>query len=72
MITPAQRVQMAKWVRELLGPAKAVSWWETPNPLLGGVKPYVMTLMNREESLYEFIKESHEANDMLGLPKDSQ
>ncbi len=35
--------------------AKVDAWWKTPNPMLGGVSPVVMTMMGREQKLYEFV-----------------
>lgn len=62
-ITPTQRLMMAHWVREILGTEKAPIWWQTENPLLGGVKPWHMTLNERTEAkLYRFIENAFENN----------
>lgn len=65
MIKPEQRAAMAAMVLEILGPEKANLWWQTPNPMLGGVKPYYMVLMNREESLFSFIDDAYHAGGAL-------
>jgi hypothetical protein len=60
-ITRDQRVEMGRMVREFFNdPGKTDAWWTTPNPMLGGVKPYQMSLMGRERALYNFIKTSIE------------
>ena len=63
MLTPDQREQMAKWVREILGPEKARQWWTTKNPMLGKVSPWTMSLSFRgEQKLYDFIKDAYDNN----------
>lgn len=72
MLTPEQREQMPKWVREILGPDKAVKWWKLNNPLLGGATPWQMTLSAwGEKKLYNFIRDAHEANQ-LSMPEETR
>jgi hypothetical protein len=34
---------------------KATLWFETPNPLLGGIKPKLMIRLGKERKLFEII-----------------
>lgn len=51
---------MLERVAQLLGYDKAVTWWQTSNPLLGGVRPWVMALSGatRARKLYRFIEDA--------------
>ena len=40
---------------------KARGWFNTPNPLLGGVSPLDMIILGRGEKLEKFIKMQEEA-----------
>jgi len=42
-------------VERILGYTKGVLWFETPNPLLGGITPLDMIKMGRHEKLFKFI-----------------
>lgn len=56
-LTPGARTHMAAVIREFFAddPAKVDAWWKTPNPMLGGVSPVVLTMMGREDKLYQFV-----------------
>lgn len=47
---------------------KALLWWVTPNPFLGGVTPCFMIASGRIEKLRAFIENSLEQNE----PKPAQ
>lgn len=38
-------------------PSKAIRWWETDNPLLGGISPREMVDMGREDKLLKFVRQ---------------
>lgn len=42
--------------------AKATLWWQTPNPMLGGVSPQSMVLAGRTRKLLKFIRTALEEN----------
>jgi len=44
-----------KKVERVLGYAKGILWFETPNPLLGGISPLDMIKIGRHEKLFKFI-----------------
>lgn len=59
MSTSEEEANLNQWVRDQLGPSKALRWWHTPNPLLGQVEPAYMLTHNREK-LYAFLKASRD------------
>jgi len=63
MLSAEQHREMLNTVRDILGPDKATRWWMTPNPLLGHLTPFMMSLKpDTERKLYEFIKDASEDN----------
>ena len=41
---------------------KTDTWIRTSNPLLGGIRPWDMIEMGREQKLYKFVKNAIEEN----------
>ena len=62
------RHDMTAWVREMLGPEKALVWWRTINPMLGSLSPAEMVMMGREQKLYDFIYDSYHCGGNLPPP----
>jgi hypothetical protein len=72
-ITAEQRQHMADLIRHFfdLDMAKADAWWKTPNPMLGGVSPVVVTMMGREAKLYQFVTTAIDESTTL-TPSEKQ
>lgn len=43
-------------------PHKAALWFNTPNPMLGDIRPLDMIKLGRVNKLYQFIKDASEGN----------
>lgn len=71
-LTVQQQTHMLEMVRELVGVSKSQTWWETPNPMLGNVRPWFMALSGEERSrkLYAFINEAFLNCDTLMPPEE--
>lgn len=63
---PSDKGELDQYVRDFLGPSKALTWWYTPNPLLGEVSPRDMLRTDRTRiKLYDFIREMRAANSAV-------
>jgi hypothetical protein len=52
---------MVRMVKEILGEDKALLWWKTSNPMLGGISPMWMSSSSvSERGLRNFVFDAYE------------
>lgn len=59
-VTAHDRSEMARMVKEMLGEAKAVLWWKTPNPQFGNIAPMWLFVGSQERRVRNFIFDAYE------------
>ena len=74
MLTPEQRSWMRDAVKLFFNgdQTKVEAWWTTPNPMLGGVIPWIMCIDDAHEAkLYAFIRSAVDLNRAAESERES-